>query len=101
MNSSEMNVFERLLGFLERLGRVHLYYPMYIWSCCWCNHGYGKNAPTEDSVRPNQGVCEKHAVRRGAWVNEPSTLRSAYRRAKAEDFRKYQAGFRVARVLKC
>jgi len=63
--------------------------------------GYGKNAPTDGSVRPNQGVCEKRIVRGGAWVNELSTTRSAYRYAEAEYFPNYQAGFRVVWVLKC
>jgi formylglycine-generating enzyme required for sulfatase activity len=73
---------------------------MSIWSHCRCNYGHDKNAPKDDSVRPSRGV-EKYVVRCSAWVNEPSTSRSAYRYAKAEDLRNYQAGFRAAWVLQC
>jgi formylglycine-generating enzyme required for sulfatase activity len=38
-------------------------------------------------------------VRGGAWVDGPSTSRSAYRYAEEEAFRNYQVGFRVAREL--
>jgi hypothetical protein len=39
---------------------------MNIWSHHQCNYGYGKNAPTDGSVRPNKDVCEKRVVRGGA-----------------------------------
>jgi formylglycine-generating enzyme required for sulfatase activity len=52
-------------------------------------------APADGSVRPHQGACEKRVVRGGAWVDGPSTSRSAYRYSEAETFRNYQVGFRV------
>ena len=70
----------------------------------WVEHchqiGY-ENAPTDGPVRPHQGACEKRVVRGGAWVDGPSTSRSAYRYAEAENFRNYQVGFRVTCQLKC
>ena len=60
--------------------------------------GYA-GAPTDGSVRPAPSPCEKRVVRGGAWVDGPSTCRSAYRYAEEEAFRNYQVGFRVAREL--
>ena len=61
--------------------------------------GY-EGAPADGSVRAHSGACEKRVVRGGAWVDGPSTSRSAYRYAEAESFRNYQVGFRVACELK-
>jgi formylglycine-generating enzyme required for sulfatase activity len=58
--------------------------------------GGNLNRPTDGGVRPHQGACEKRVVRGGAWVDDPSTSRSTYRYAEAENFRNYQVGFRVA-----
>jgi formylglycine-generating enzyme required for sulfatase activity len=57
--------------------------------------GY-ESAPADGSVRAHSGACEKRVVRGGAWVDGPSTSRSAYRYAEVENFRNYQVGFRVA-----
>ena len=56
-------------------------------------------APTDGSVRPHEGACEKRGARGGTWVDGPSTARSAYRYSEPGDFRNYQVGFRVARDL--
>jgi hypothetical protein len=60
--------------------------------------GYA-DAPADGSARPAPAVCEKRVVRGGAWVDGPSTSRSAYRYAEEEPFRNYQVGFRVAREM--
>jgi formylglycine-generating enzyme required for sulfatase activity len=60
--------------------------------------GYA-GAPVDGGVRPMQGTCDKRVVRGGAWIDGPSTSRSAYRYAEAEDFRNYQVGIRLARDL--
>jgi formylglycine-generating enzyme required for sulfatase activity len=60
--------------------------------------GYA-GAPEDGSVRPHAGACEKRVVRGGAWVDGPSTCRSAYRYAEEESLRNYQVGLRVAREL--
>lgn len=65
-----------------------------------CHQAGYEGAPTEGSVRKGTGACEKRVVRGGAWVDGPSTSRSAYRYAEAENFRNYQVGFRVACTLK-
>ena len=65
-----------------------------------CHQAGYEGAPTDGSVRTNTGACEKRVVRGGAWVDGPSTSRSAYRYAEAENFRNYQVGFRVACILK-
>lgn len=65
-----------------------------------CHQTGYEGAPADGSVRPHQGACEKRVVRGGAWVDGPSTSRSAYRYAEAESFRNYQVGFRVACELK-
>jgi formylglycine-generating enzyme required for sulfatase activity len=59
--------------------------------------GY-KDAPADGSAR-NASPCEKRVVRGGAWIDGPSTSRSAYRYAEEEPFRNYQVGLRVAREL--
>ena len=59
--------------------------------------GY-KDAPTDGSAR-NASPCEKRVVRGGAWIDDPSTSRSAYRYAEEEPLRNYQVGLRVAREL--
>jgi formylglycine-generating enzyme required for sulfatase activity len=59
--------------------------------------GY-EGAPADGSAR-DASPCEARVVRGGAWVDGPSTSRSAYRYAEKEDFRNYQVGFRVAREL--
>ena len=60
--------------------------------------GY-EGVPTDGSVRPHSGTCEKRVVRGGGWMDGASTARSAYRYADTEDFRNYQVGLRVARDL--
>jgi formylglycine-generating enzyme required for sulfatase activity len=40
--------------------------------------GYA-SAPTDGTVRKHEGACEKRVVRGGAWLDGPSTARSAYR----------------------
>ena len=60
--------------------------------------GYA-GAPTDGSVRPHSGKCEKRVARGGTWMDGASTTRSAYRYADEESFRNYQVGFRVARDL--
>ena len=65
-----------------------------------CHQAGYEGAPTDGSVRAHSGACEKRVVRGGAWVDGPSTSRSAYRYAEAENFRNYQVGFRVACDLK-
>jgi formylglycine-generating enzyme required for sulfatase activity len=65
-----------------------------------CHQPGYEGAPTDGSVRPHRGACEKRVVRGGAWVDGPSTSRSAYRYSEAEEFRNYQVGFRVACVVK-
>jgi len=52
--------------------------------------------PEDGSVR-KVAVCERHLVRGGAWIDGPSTSRSAYRYAEDGALRNYQIGFRVAR----
>jgi formylglycine-generating enzyme required for sulfatase activity len=59
--------------------------------------GY-EGAPADGSAR-DASPCGARVVRGGAWVDGPSTSRSAYRYAEKEDFRNYQVGFRVAREL--
>ena len=54
--------------------------------------------PGDGSVRKVE-ACERHLVRGGAWVDGPSTCRSAYRYAEDGAMRNYQIGFRVARDL--
>jgi formylglycine-generating enzyme required for sulfatase activity len=54
--------------------------------------------PGDGSVR-QVAACEKHLVRGGAWIDGPSTCRSAYRYAEDGAMRNYQIGFRVAREL--
>jgi formylglycine-generating enzyme required for sulfatase activity len=60
--------------------------------------GYA-GAPEDGSVRKHEGKCEKRVVRGGAWLDGPSTARSAYRYSELEDMRNYQTGFRLARDL--
>jgi formylglycine-generating enzyme required for sulfatase activity len=60
--------------------------------------GYA-GAPTDGSVRKHEGACEKRVVRGGAWLDGPSTARSAYRYSEVENMRNYQTGFRLARDL--
>ena len=60
--------------------------------------GYA-GAPEDGSVRPFAGQCEKRVVRGGAWLDGPSTARSAYRYSEIEGMRNYQTGFRLARDL--
>ncbi len=60
--------------------------------------GYA-GAPDDGSVRKHEGKCEKRVVRGGAWLDGPSTARSAYRYSEEEGMRNYQTGFRVARDL--
>jgi formylglycine-generating enzyme required for sulfatase activity len=64
-----------------------------------CHQGGYDGAPGDGSVRPMAGECVRRVVRGGAWVDGPSTMRSAYRYAEEETFRNYQVGFRVAREL--
>ena len=59
--------------------------------------GYA-GAPSDGSAR-DTSPCGTRVVRGGAWVDGPSTSRSAYRYAEKEDFRNYQVGIRVAREL--
>jgi len=61
-----------------------------------CHQPGYESAPNDGSVRPHEGACEKRVVRGGAWVDGPSTSRSAYRYSEVENFRNYQVGFRVA-----
>ncbi len=56
-------------------------------------------APTDGTVRKHEGACEKRVVRGGAWLDGPSTARSAYRYSEVENMRNYQTGFRLARDL--
>ena len=60
--------------------------------------GYA-SAPTDGTVRKHEGACEKRVVRGGAWLDGPSTARSAYRYSEVENMRNYQTGFRLARDL--
>lgn len=61
-------------------------------------HGEYKDAPADGSARVVD-VCEKRIVRGGAWIDGPSTTRSAYRHPLPDSHRNYQVGFRVARDL--
>jgi len=69
------------------------------WVADCFQSGYD-GAPSDGSVRPHQGACEKRVVRGGTWLDGPSTSRSAYRYSEAENFSNYQLGFRVACELK-
>ena len=60
-----------------------------------CHQIVYESAPADGSVRAHSGACEKRVVRGGAWVDGPSTSRSAYRYAEVENFRNYQVGARV------
>lgn len=61
-------------------------------------HGY-EGAPTDGSVRAHSGTCEERMTRGGAWIDGPSSSRSAYRYSEPENLRNYKVGFRVARTL--
>ena len=60
--------------------------------------GYA-GAPVDGTVRKHDGKCEKRVVRGGAWLDGPSTARSAYRYSELEEMKNYQTGFRLARDL--
>ena len=64
-----------------------------------CHQAGYAGAPEDGSARKHEGKCEKRVVRGGAWLDGPSTARSAYRYSEEEGMRNHQTGFRVARDL--
>jgi formylglycine-generating enzyme required for sulfatase activity len=64
-----------------------------------CHQAGYSGAPEDGSARKHEGKCEKRVVRGGAWLDGPSTARSAYRYSEEEGMRNHQTGFRVARDL--
>ena len=64
-----------------------------------CHQAGYAGAPEDGLARKHEGKCEKRVVRGGAWLDGPSTARSAYRYSEEEGMRNHQTGFRVARDL--
>ena len=70
-----------------------------VWQ--WVEDCYHKNydgAPTDGSAWM-AGDCKNRGVRGGAWVNNPSYMRSAHRNWVPTDDRSSYLGFRVARTI--
>lgn len=53
-----------------------------------------------DGTARSTGDCDSHAVRGGAWADEPKDLRSAKRGWEMTEERRAEIGFRVARTLR-
>jgi len=58
-----------------------------------CHQAGYAGAPEDGSARKHEGKCEKRVVRGGAWLDGPSTVRSAYRYSEEEGMRNHQTGF--------
>ncbi len=63
---------------------------------CW--NGNYTGAPTDGSARTD-GDCNYHMVRGGSWLNDPQSLRSAFRGRGTTDVRAVNVGFRLGRTL--
>jgi formylglycine-generating enzyme required for sulfatase activity len=63
-----------------------------------CYHDSYAGAPSDGSVWLS-GDCSVRVVRGGAWLSDPTYLRSAYRGKTTTNTRDSMFGFRVARTL--
>ena len=64
---------------------------------CW--HSDYSGAPTDGSAWTSGGDCDRRVLRGGSWVDEPWSLRAAFRSWGEAGFRSNYSGFRVARTL--
>jgi formylglycine-generating enzyme required for sulfatase activity len=63
-----------------------------------CYHDGYRGAPSDGSAWISED-CSLRVVRGGSWIDDPRTLRSAYRLKVSNVFRFRNLGFRVARTL--
>lgn len=107
LNKSDKNIFacedgyaysspvgsfkENPYGFYDILGNV------WEWTAdCW-NNSYD-NLPLDGQPHLS-GNCENRVYRGGAWGNSPNLIRAAKRGTDPKEFRYYNVGFRVRRLI--